>query len=314
MRALAEPDGRRAIEIALRRIKQEALASNVMELITCGALPPYRGVLGGKLVALLMLSRQVVADVEQRYGDRVSIIASAMAGRPVRRPAKLAMVTTSSLYEAYGSSQYNRLKVETDKGALAYRKVARTESFGTVQFAPDTVHALNEVARHSDSNRREVNNLFGEGTSPKMRLIRTGLEALGLDADSFLRHNSRRIIYAVPLCANTDDVVLRMSTEPALPAAARATEGTAVLVDVLARSVALRPYHPARCAGGGARRGVRGLPALPRDGPADVGLGWRRCQRSAGGPGRHRDRRFRIGALSGEQGRPHLHRAAVPQH
>ena len=242
VRALAEPDGRRAIEIALRRIKQEALASNVMELITCGALPPYRGVLGGKLVALLMLSPQVVADVERRYGDRVSIIASAMAGRPIRRPAKLAMVTTSSLYEAYGSSQYNRLKVETETGALAYRKVARTESFGTVQFAPDTVHALNEVARHSDSNRREINNLFGEGTSPKMRLIRTGLEALGLDADSFLRHNSRRIIYAVPLCANTEDVVLRLSASPRymLPPG---DEGTAVLVDVLARPVAGRPHR-----------------------------------------------------------------------
>jgi hypothetical protein len=212
--ALAHPDGRRAIEIALRRVKQEALACNVMELITCGALPPYRGVLGGKLVALLMLSPRVVADVEHRYTGRVSIIASAMAGRPVRRSAELAMVTTSSLYEAYGSSQYNRLKVETDNGVLAYRKVARTESFGTVQFAPDTVQALNEVARHSDSNRREVNNLFGEGTSPKLRLIRTGLESLGLDGDSFLRHNSRRIIYAAPLCANTADVVLRMSTEP----------------------------------------------------------------------------------------------------
>ena len=230
LRALAEPSGRRAIETALRRIKQEALASNVMELITCGAVPPYRGVLGGKLVALLMLSRQVVADVERRYGDRVSIIASAMAGRPISRPAKLALVTTSSLYEAFGSSQYNRLKVETDKGALAYRKVARTESFGTVQFAPDTVHALNDVARYSDSNRRKVNNLFGEGTSPKMRLIRTGLEALGLHANSFLRHNSRRIIYGVPLCANTDDVVLRMSTRPRylLPPG---DAGTAVLVD-----------------------------------------------------------------------------------
>jgi hypothetical protein len=229
-KALAEPEGRRAIETALRRIKQEALASNVMELITCGAVPPYRAVLGGKLVALMMLSRQVVADVEQRYGDRVSIIASAMAGRPVSRPAKLALITTSSLYEAYGSSQYNRLKVETARGALVYRKVARTESFGTVQFAPDTVHALNEVARHSDSNRREVNNLFGEGTSPKMRLIRTGLEALGLDADSFLRHNSRRIIYGVPLCVNTDDVVLRLRARPRylLPPG---EAGTAILVD-----------------------------------------------------------------------------------
>jgi len=228
-RALSDPGGRRAIETALRRIKQDALASNVMELITCGAVPPYRGILGGKLVALLMLSRTVVADVEKRYGDRVSIIASAMAGRPIRRPAKLALVTTSSLYEAYGSSQYNRLKVDTHKGALAYRKVARTESFGTVQFAPDTVHALTDVARHSDDNRREVNNLFGEGTSPKLRLLRTGLDALGLDAGSFLRHNSRRIIYGVPLCANTDDIVLRMSTRPRylLPPG---DGGTAVLV------------------------------------------------------------------------------------
>jgi hypothetical protein len=228
--ALAESDGRRAIETALRRIKQEALASNVMELITCGAVTPYRAVLGGKLVALMMTSPQVVADVEQRYGERTSIIASAMAGRPISRPAKLALITTSSLYEAFGSSQYNRLKVETGKGTLAYRKVARTESFGTVQFAPDTVHALNEVARHADSNRREVNSLFGEGTSPKLRQIRNGLDALGLDASNFLRHNSRRIIYGVPLCANTDELVLRLSETPRylLPAG---QAGLMVLVD-----------------------------------------------------------------------------------
>ena len=228
-KALSDPAGRRAVETALRRIKQDALASNVMELITCGAVAPYRGILGGKLVALLMLSRTVVADVEKRYGDRVSIIASAMAGRPIRRPARLALITTSSLYEAYGSSQYNRLKVDTESGALAYHKVARTESFGTVQFAPDTVHALNEVARHSDDNRREVNNLFGEGTSPKLRLLRTGLDALGLDAGSFLRHHSRRIIYGVPLCSNTDQLVLRLDLEPQymLPAG---NAGTAMLV------------------------------------------------------------------------------------
>ncbi len=227
--ALGDSKGRRAIEVALRRIKQQALASNVMELITCGAVPPYRGVLGGKLVALLALSRQVVRDVEQRYGDRVSIIASAMAGRPIRRPAQLVLLTTSSLYEAYGSSQYNRLKLDTDSGPLAYRKIARTESFGTVQFAPETVHWLSRVARHSDANRREVNNLFGEGTSPKLRLIRMGLEALGLDADSFLRHHSRRIIYGVSLCANSDDLVLGLGSRPRyfLPAGGH---GTSALV------------------------------------------------------------------------------------
>src|SRR5439155_91331 len=77
------------------------------------------------------------------------------------------------------------------------RKIARTESSGRVRVAPDTVDSLSEGGRLSDANRREVNNLFGEGTSPKLRLIRTGLEALGLDANSFLRRNARRIVYGV---------------------------------------------------------------------------------------------------------------------
>jgi hypothetical protein len=98
-----------------------------------------------------------------------------------------------------------------------------------VQFAPDTVHSLNDVARLSDANRREVNNLFGEGTSPKLRLIRTALEALGLDANSFLRHNARRIVYGASLCENSEDVVLRMSDRPRylLPSGA---DGTATVI------------------------------------------------------------------------------------
>ena len=179
-----------------------------------------------------MLSRQVVADVEQRYCDRVSIIASAMAG-PARQPTEPSSRSsaTSSLYRGVRVEPVNRLKVETGIGALAYRQGrAATDRHRPVR-ARDTVHALNDVTRATPTtNRREVNNLFGEGTSPKMRLIRTGLEALGLDANSFLRHNSRRIIYGVPLCTNTDEVVLRMSTRPRylLPPG---EEGTAVLVD-----------------------------------------------------------------------------------
>ncbi|MBV9380559.1 MAG: DUF4338 domain-containing protein, partial [Streptosporangiaceae bacterium] len=81
--------GRRAVETVLRRIKQQALTENVMELITCGAVAPYNQLLGGKLVAMLMTSPQVVADVKSRYEGRVSLIASGMAGAPVTRVAAL---------------------------------------------------------------------------------------------------------------------------------------------------------------------------------------------------------------------------------
>jgi hypothetical protein len=227
--ALEDEEGVRALETALRRIKQSVIATSVMELITCGAVPPYRDALGGKLVALLMLSRRVVDDYERKYADQVSLIASALAGREVRRATRLALLTTSSLY-AVGSSQYNRLKVPVGDNAVAYKRIGTTDSFGTVHFAPDTVAALNQVARLVDLNRRRINNLFGEGTSPKLRLIRSGLEGLGLNPEVFLRHHSPRLLYAAPLCTNVADVLLGADIEPAY-ALPPGDEGTRLLVD-----------------------------------------------------------------------------------
>ena len=212
-RALETGAGVRALETALRRIKQTMLASNVMELITCGALPPYRDLLGGKLVALLMLSRTVVKDYERRYAGQVSLIASGLAARPVIRSARLAWITTSSLY-AIGSSQYNRLKLSMGSGPLGYERLGITQGFGTVHFAPDTVLALSETARVADANRQRVNNLFGEGTSPKMRLMRAGLDALGLDSNVFLRHHSPRLLYGASLCSNLSDLLIGLSEKP----------------------------------------------------------------------------------------------------
>lgn len=224
-RALMTEDGVRAVEVALRRIKQTVIASSVMELITCGAVPPYRDVLGGKLVAVMMLSRTVVDDYQAKYADHVSLIASALAAQPVKRPTRLALITTSSLY-AVGSSQYNRLKVPADEGSVAYRRIGMTESFGTVHFAQDTVLALSDLARITDSNRRRVNNLFGEGTSPKLRLVRSGIESLGLQPDVFLRHHSPRLLYGAELCSNASDVFLGLSDRPkyVLPDGAAGTE------------------------------------------------------------------------------------------
>lgn len=228
-RALESETGVRALETALRRIKQAVLASNVMELITCGAVPPYRDLLGGKLVALLMLSRRVVEDYERKYAGQVSLIASGLAARPIVRPARLAWITTSSLY-AIGSSQYNRLKLSSASGVLSYERIGVTQSFGTVHFAPDTIRALSQIARLADANRRRVNNLFGEGTSPKMRIVRAGLETLGLDASVFLRHHSPRLLYGANLCSNLSDILVGISDQPeyVLPPGA---ESSAILID-----------------------------------------------------------------------------------
>lgn len=212
-------EGRRAVEIVLRRIKQQAIAENVMEIITCGAVAPYQQVLGGKLVAMLMTSPQVVADVRKRYSGRVSLIASGMAGRAMVRTPALSLLTTSSLY-ALGSAQYNRIRVPGDiagtggTGDIRYKRVGSTDSFGTVQFASDTTDTLAAAARLANSKRRLVNHLFGEGMSPKLRSLRLGIDALGLSPDEYLRHHSPRLLYAVPLVSNSDDVMLGLTRRP----------------------------------------------------------------------------------------------------
>ncbi len=211
-------DGRRAVELVLRRIKQQAIAENVMEIITCGAVSPYQQLLGGKLVAMLMTSPQVVSDVRKRYDGKVSLIASSMAGRPMVRTPALSALTTSSLY-ALGSAQYNRVRVPgevagNESADIRYRRVGSTDSFGTVQFASDTTETLAAAARLANGKRRLVNNLFGEGMSPKLRSLRLGLDALGLAPDEYLRHHSPRLLYVAPLVTNVDDIMLGLTRKP----------------------------------------------------------------------------------------------------
>jgi Domain of unknown function (DUF4338) len=232
---LSTEDGQRAVEIVLRKIKQQAIAENVMEIITCGAVAPYQQLLGGKLVAMLMTSPQVVADVRRRYSGKVSLIASGIAGRPIVRTPALSLLTTSSLY-ALGSAQYNRVRIPASVAGsessheIRYQRVGSTDSFGTVQFASDTTETLAAAARLANSKRRLVNNLFGEGMSPKLRSLRLGLEALGLTPDEYLRHHSPRLLYAVPLVSNVEDILLGLTRKPryVLPTAGGSETASAI--------------------------------------------------------------------------------------
>lgn len=214
---LDDPDGRRAVEAILRRVRQRAIAENLMEVITCGAVPPYGDVLGGKLVAMLLCCPAVAATFAERYSRHTSLIASGLAGRAIRRRARLAVLTTSSLWSV-GSSQYNRIRIPAEPlgghGDVRYQRIGTTESFGTVHFAPDTAHSLADLARLANEGRRVVNNLFGEGMSPKLRSLRMGLEALGLSPDVFLRHHSPRLLYAAELAHNSTDVLLGLDPSP----------------------------------------------------------------------------------------------------
>src|SRR5690606_19610910 len=139
------------------------------ELNVCGAVPPYNYILGGKLVALLALSPQVVQDYRKRYGSRASDIASRLKGQEVIRPADLVYVGTTSLYRV-GSSQYNRLKLPAglmgdNSPEVKWEKLGETSGYGTLHISRLTLQCLEEIT--SPDGVTEVNHVFGEGPSPK---------------------------------------------------------------------------------------------------------------------------------------------------
>jgi hypothetical protein len=200
---MAGGEEQRALAIAAREIRKVGLASRLLELNVCGAVAPYGDLLGGKLAALAVASEEISRAYSERYATKVSEIASQMAAREVVRASDVCVIGTTSLY-GVAASQYNRLKLEvaapvgSGRHLIEWRDLGLTEGFGTAQFSEETVNLLRAVSIRARGGRR-VNNLFGEGQSPRLRQVREGLDALGLDANGLLKHGTPRRVYSLDL-------------------------------------------------------------------------------------------------------------------
>ena len=211
-------NGNSTIRTALVAQKTKHIGSSMMELNVCGAVPPYNEILGGKLVALLATSPQVIHDYKERYANKSSEIASRLKGKPVCRPADLVYVGTTSLYYV-GSSQYNRLKIPGDifgsNFDVVWKQLGMTIGFGTLHISKATTLSLTEATTDGYSR---INHVFGEGASPKMRLltmsIRELLESTNEDSKDFSKHAMSRIVYGACLAENTFDYLLGKDKEP----------------------------------------------------------------------------------------------------
>lgn len=210
--------GNSAIRCALVAQKTKHIGSSLMELNVCGAIPPYNEILGGKLVALLATSPQVIHDYKERYANKPSEIASRLKGEDVCRPADLVYVGTTSLYYV-GSSQYNRLRIPGEifgtNFDIVWKKLGMTIGFGTMHISKATTMSLSE-ATNDGFNR--INHVFGEGANPKMRLltmaIRELLESSNEDSKEFSKHAMSRIVYGACLAENTFDYLLGRDKAP----------------------------------------------------------------------------------------------------
>lgn len=188
---------RRGIRAALLQRQTRVVASQVADVSVCGAVPPYGPLLGGKLAALLALSRDVAAAYHGRYVDQVSEIGSQMAGTRVRKPADLVALTTTSFYSV-GSAQYNRVRLEPPLASSGWQYLGQSRGHGTIHFSRDTSALLHALLK-AETGRELITSTFGEGPSERLRKMRNGLERLGLPGDAILVHGMSRRVYVAEL-------------------------------------------------------------------------------------------------------------------
>ncbi len=208
---LNNDSGRRAIKTALKEIKKERVGAGMMNIMVCGAIPPYNRILGGKLVAMALTGPKVIDMYQDKYGDYQSEIASSMKGEAVSKRNELVFLDTTGLFEI-GSAQYDRIRVPTENGEIEYDQIGYTEGYGSIQFGPETRKRISQVTQ-LEEGRKVVRGRFGEGVSPRIRKIRRGLKNCGLETD-LLKHESRRIVYGIDLAENSQDYLLGIDDNP----------------------------------------------------------------------------------------------------
>ena len=215
--------GRDLLSKIVRVARSKTVGTEIADLTVCGAVAPYTHLAAGKLVAMLAVTPEVISEYKSRYGGAPGIIASSMAGRPVGRPANLCYVGTTSLY-GRRPNQYDRLNMPAtlvggrSGESIRYEHIedeldSRTQGIGTFHFSSRTLKGLEQYVSGQRGGWK-ANNLFGEGTSPKLRGLRDGLVALGLEAEELLVHGMERCMYGVKLARNLDRYLLGMDESP----------------------------------------------------------------------------------------------------
>jgi hypothetical protein len=162
---------------------------NILDAYVLGAVPPYNMLLGGKLVASLIRTRDIYNDFTKIYGNLRGIISKKA------KNARLLVVTTSSSLGR--SSVYNRLKLE---GVRYFADIGFTRGWGHFHIPDDLFFEMRNYLRelkhkYADKHR------FGQGPNWRLRTTRAALTALGFK-DDLLKHGIQREVFFCELATN----------------------------------------------------------------------------------------------------------------
>lgn len=162
---------------------------NVMDAYVLGAIPPYNMLLGGKLVACLIRSRDVYDDFAKEYGDSKGIISQK------EKKARLLAVTTSSSMGR--SSIYNRLKLHN---VSYFSRLGYSGGWGHFHVPEALFSDLRDYLRDIEHPYADTHQ-FGDGPNWRIRTIRAAMASLGFKGD-VLKHGIQREVFISLLADN----------------------------------------------------------------------------------------------------------------
>ena len=198
---------------------------NILDAYVLGALPPYNFLLGGKMMACLVRSREIYSDFRNKYGATTGIISQK------KKKARLLYVTTSSSMGR--SSVYNRLKLN---GFWYFQSIGYTEGWGHFHIPDKLFLELRDYLRkikhpYADFHR------FGQGPNWRLRTTRAALDSLGFKR-GLLRHGIHREVFICTLADNAKKILRTGNGKPDISSLLSVREVAELAIDrwVLPRS------------------------------------------------------------------------------
>jgi len=164
-----------------------------------GALPPYNELLGAKMVALTLATKDIRRIYENKYKTNNN-----------RVPTRLLFITTTA---AYGkSSIYDRLKIRIDNNHYyeVFKFIGYTSGYGTCHIPEALYIKIKQYLNDTNINiKRRFE--FEKSPSPKLRLLRRAFQLLSLPDLTF--HNIRKGVY---ICGHVSNLlqVIHNNEEP----------------------------------------------------------------------------------------------------
>lgn len=184
---------------------------NVMDAYVLGAVPPYNMLLGGKLVASLLRTKEVYKDFATQYGKTTGIISG------LEKKARLLAITTSSSMGQ--SSIYNRLKL----GETQYfRSIGYTGGWGHFHIPDDLFDEMRTYLRGIKHTYADLHS-FGEGPNWRLRTVRAALDSLGFRQD-MLKHGIQREVFICETARNSLELLAGYGKRPDLKQLLSASE------------------------------------------------------------------------------------------